>query len=58
MSCTFLLLCPVSWFYAQSQTSVEVVTEKEEFPFEKKDAFEIAISVKEDKFVVCSKVFF
>ena len=22
MSCTFLLLCPVSWFYAQSQTSV------------------------------------
>ena len=36
----------------------EVVTEKEEFPFEKKDAFEIAISVKEDKFVVCSKFFF
>ena len=35
----------------------EVVTEKEEFPFEKKDAFEIAISVKEDKFVVCSHVF-
>ena len=32
----------------------EVVTEKEEFPFEKKDAFEIAISVKEDKFVVCA----
>ena len=30
----------------------EVVTEKEEFPFEKKDAFEIAISVKDDKFVV------
>ena len=32
----------------------EVKIEKKEFPFEKKDAFEIAISIKEDKFVVSS----
>ena len=26
MSCTFLVPCPVSWFYAQSQTSVYITS--------------------------------
>lgn len=34
----------------------EVTKQREDFPFEKKDAFEVAISVKEDKFVVSVQV--
>ena len=34
----------------------EVTKQREDFPFEKKDAFEVAISVKDDKFVVSFQV--
>ena len=33
MSCTFQVLCPVSWFYAQSQTSVRYTSPNEKFEY-------------------------
>ena len=48
MSCTFLVPCPVSWFYAQSQTSVSMpsfsfilltISEKKNFDFFLKATF-------------------